>query len=188
MIFEPHGRAEQDDQARQRVGPNERRDPEKGRRRENCRRRIPREAREHRPAQPLGQRPAAAEDHCKGDPVVAAEAPREACRDRRIDGEIERQEHDRDPAEPGRHLRLEGERRGDPVEPDHELAKAERPADEQAVRELLRPTDQLAQDAESHWKQRPPTHRLERERGYCARYKGVKHVDHSWGWLAVTTL
>ena len=63
-----------------------------------------------------------------------ARTARPGRREHRIDCEIERQQHHRDPAEPGRHRRLEGEGGRDPVEADAELAKAETPAGQQGAR------------------------------------------------------
>ena len=60
---------------------------------------------------------------------------------RRIDGEVERQQHDRDPAEPCAACCLEGEGGRDPVQADDELADAERPADEQPAPQRLRAAD-----------------------------------------------
>ena len=95
--------------------------------------RIPGEAGEHAGAEPFGDRPAAGqrEDERQGAcprPSFHAKPGGE----HRIDGEVERQQHNRDPAEPGRHRRLEGEGGRDPVEADGELADAEPPADQQA--------------------------------------------------------
>ena len=91
--------------------------------------RVPREAGEHCPAQPFGDRPGAGENEHQGDRALASEPPGEAGRDRRINGEVERQQHDRDPAEPRRHRRLIGKGGRDPVEADDELAEPEPPAD-----------------------------------------------------------
>ena len=70
--------------------------------------------------------------------LVLAEPPRQPGGEHRIDGEVERQQHHRDPAEPGRHRRLEGEGGRDPVEADDELADAEPPADQQRAAQRLR--------------------------------------------------
>ena len=85
-------------------------------------------------AQPFVDRPGAGEreDRARGA-RSRPNSPRQPDGEHRIDGEVEGQQHDRDPAEPRRHRRLEGEGGRDPVEPDDELPDAEAPADEQGA-------------------------------------------------------
>src|SRR5437763_1541028 len=124
---------------------------------------IPREAGEQGAAQPFADGPGATEHEHKNCPVGAAEAPGEATCQSWIDGEVERHEHDRDPAEPGGHCRLIGERGRDPVEANHELAETERPAGEQCPPQRLRAGEKLAKGGQGEQKQWPQAGRLERK-------------------------
>ena len=129
--FEPHRAAEQHDQRRQAVGADRASDRDQRRRRQRHADRVPAKPVNMRRAQPFGDRPgppapAPARGGCRARTRQAKPG-----RERRIDGEVERQQHHRDPAEPGRHRRLIGEGGRDPVEADDELAEAEQPADQQ---------------------------------------------------------
>ena len=112
------------------------------------------------------------------DAIFAPEAPGEARGDRRINGEVEREQDDGDPAEPGRHRRLEGEGGRDPVEADDELAEAERPAGAAGpATRLLRAADEFAQHREGDRQQRPQRRRLEGEGRSGAGKEGVKDAS-----------
>ena len=90
--FEPDRAAEQDDQPRQAVGAGQRADGDQWSRRHRRRGRIPREASEHRRAQPFGEDPRPAEHQDQDDAIVAPRAPRNAGGERGKEGQVERQQ------------------------------------------------------------------------------------------------
>ena len=108
---------------------------------------APAPAAEAKPGQRPGCRAIA-----RGEP--AREQPGAEQAQQRVDGEIERQQENRDPAKPVRHVRLIGESRRDPVVAEGEMADAEQPADHRDVLGLLRPRgdlDQQGQRQQSQW-------------------------------------
>jgi hypothetical protein len=126
--------------------------------------RVPGEAGEHRAAHPFGDDPEGCEPEHQRQRVASPIPPGDARGERRIDGEVEREEDDRDPAEPVRHRRLEGEGGGDPVEPDREVPDREPPAERKRAPQPRRVLDEPHQPGKGDEGQRPEPPGLEPER------------------------
>ena len=123
----------------------------------------------------------------RDEPIAPAPPPRQPGGGGGIDGEVEREQHHRDPAEPGRHRRLEGEGGRDPVQPEHELPDPEPPPPRQRGAQRGRLLDQPEQAGEGEDGQRPQPERREAERRDEAgeESKGkMLHAGAVWGWAA----
>ena len=161
-VVEPQRAAEQDDQRRQAVGADQRAGREQRRIGERPRRGVPRKAGEHRRRAAIRSSPRRRRSASTSGTGRRGRSARRGPRPARINGEVERQQHDRDPAEPRRHVGLIGKGGRDPVERDDELAEAEHPAERSARRSDFRATA-IRTGRRRRPQQRPPVDRLEGE-------------------------